>query len=118
MNQTAQNHRDETPAANVRHDGMRTGEHKPRHESFKDEDLDLDLGDEADLGEATVRVLARLRQRIREQPLTAATGALIVGFAIGNGVPKFLARAGIGIGLRFVMGRIFERALLGDENEL
>jgi hypothetical protein len=68
-----------------------------------------DLGDEEDVGEVAIRVLSRARRRIREQPLTAATGAFIIGFAFGNGVPKFLARAGIAIGLRLVMQRMFER---------
>jgi hypothetical protein len=70
---------------------------------------DSDLGDEEDVGQVAIRVLSRARRRIREQPLTAATGAFIVGFAFGNGVPKFLARAGIAIGLRLVMQRMFER---------
>jgi hypothetical protein len=65
----------------------------------------------------TLRILSRARQRIREQPLTAATGAFIVGFAIGNGVPKFLARAGIAIGLRMVMQRMFDRAEIFEADD-
>ena len=61
------------------------------------------------------QILARVRRRIREQPLTAASGAFILGFAIGNGVPKFLARAGIAVGLRLVMQRMFDRSELLDQ---
>ena len=90
------------------------GEHADLEESeFEEGDLD----EEVDIEQMTVRVLSRARQRIREQPLTAATGAFIVGFAIGNGVPKFLARAGIAIGLRMVMQRMFDRAEMFESHE-
>ena len=86
----------------------RDEEHAELEESDYEEEDELD--EERDIEQMAVRVLSRARQRIREQPLTAATGAFIVGFAFGNGVPKFLARAGIAIGLRMVMQRMFERA--------
>jgi len=69
-----------------------------------------DWDDESEIGERAVQLLSRVRRRIREQPLRAAGGAFLVGFAFGNGVPKFLARAGIAIGLRMVMERMLERA--------
>jgi hypothetical protein len=68
--------------------------------------------DEEALRERAVELLSQVRQRIRRQPLTAAGGAFILGFAVGNGVPKFLARAGIAIGLRMVMQRMFDRSEL------
>ena len=116
MNQTAQKHLDDNPAANV--GGHERGRPRERADFEELDDLDVGLGDEDDIGRATIRVLSRLRERIREQPLTSAAGALIIGFALGNGVPKFLARAGVGIGLRFVMGRMLERALMAEEDDL
>lgn len=95
-------------------EGDRGGEHAELEESDYEEG---DLDEETDLEQMTIRVLSRARQRIREQPLTAATGAFIVGFAFGNGVPKFLARAGIAIGLRMVMQRMFERAEMFEADE-
>jgi len=86
----------------------RDEEHAELDESDYEQEDELD--EERDIEQMAIRVLSRARQRIREQPLTAATGAFIVGFALGNGVPKFLARAGIAIGLRMVMQRMFERA--------
>lgn len=85
----------------------REAEHAELEESDYEES---ELDEEEDIERMAVRVLSRARQRIREQPLTSATAAFIVGFAFGNGVPKFLARAGIAIGLRMVMQRMFDRA--------
>lgn len=112
----------EEPAANIN-----VGRGEPMREAGSNRDVDRDdeeehaeleesdyeedeFDEERDIERMTIRVLSRARERIREQPLTAATGAFIVGFALGNGVPKFLARAGIAIGLRMVMQRMFERA--------
>ncbi|MFO7564256.1 MAG: hypothetical protein R6X02_16535 [Enhygromyxa sp.] len=81
---------------------------EPEREQSELEQGEFD--DEEDIRRMTVRVLSRARGRIREQPLTAAAGAFLLGFAVGNGVPKFFARAGIAIGLRMVMQRMFERS--------
>ncbi len=81
---------------------------EPEH--GEDAELEGYSDDEEDIERQTVEILSRVRRRIREQPLTAAGGAFILGFAIGNGVPKFLARAGIAVGLRIVMQRMFDRA--------
>ncbi len=109
--QAARKTPEEQPAANVKPD-------EPRRESDLEDEHELetvDLDDEDDIGQRTVQILARVRRRIREQPLTAASGAFILGFAIGNGVPKFLARAGIAVGLRLVMQRMFDRAELFED---
>lgn len=128
--QAARQTPEQEPAANV--EGSPSSEFSPEREwqpdgerehadleesEFEDRDLDEDLDDEEDIRRMTVRVLSRARRRIREQPLTAATGAFIVGFAVGNGIPKFLARAGIAIGLRMVMQRMFDRAELFEADD-
>lgn len=64
-------------------------------------------GDESALRERVVDGLGRLRRRIRARPLTAASGAFLLGFAVGNGVPRFLTRAGLAIGFRMVLDRMF-----------
>lgn len=133
--QAARQEPSEGPAANVnvgreqkpdesrretRGDGERERQRDGEGEHADLEESDYEEGDydeEVDIERMTVRVLSRARQRIREQPLTAATGAFIVGFAIGNGVPKFLARAGIAIGLRMVMQRMFDRAEMFESHE-
>lgn len=108
--QTARKTPQEEPAANVKPDEPNRAE---RDQAELDE---YDLDDEDDIGRRTVEILSRVRRRIREQPLTAASGAFILGFALGNGVPKFLARAGIAVGLRLVMQRMFDRAeMFADE---
>jgi hypothetical protein len=86
-------------------------------ESIADDDDEQAWHDEEALRERAVEVLSQVRQRIRRQPLTAAGGAFILGFAVGNGVPKFLARAGIAIGLRMVMQRMLDRADLFADQE-
>jgi hypothetical protein len=116
--QAARQTPDEETAANV--DRGSQPEEVEHGEEAELEEADYetsDLDDEEDISRMTVRVLSRARRRIRERPLTAATGAFIVGFAFGNGVPKFLARAGIAIGLRMVMQRMFERAELFEDDE-
>jgi hypothetical protein len=120
--QAARQTPEEEPAANVKPDEPNYSQGEDAEESESDEseseesELDeYDLDDEDDIGRRTVELLSRVRQQIRKQPLTAASGAFILGFAIGNGVPKFLARAGIAVGLRLVMQRMFDRAELYEE---
>lgn len=114
--QAARQAPEEEQAANVKPEQPnRAEEQSNRAEADEDveegSELDeYDLEEEDDIGRRTVEILSRVRQRIREQPLTAAGGAFILGFAIGNGVPKFLARAGIAVGLRIVMQRMFDRS--------
>lgn len=98
----------------MREQSTREAEHAELEESDYEES---ELDEEEDIERMAVRVLSRARQRIREQPLTSATAAFIVGFAFGNGVPKFLARAGIAIGLRMVMQRMFDRAEMYEADE-
>ena len=95
----------------------REGEQGELEEDFEEGELELDEDEEEDIERMAIRVLSRARQRIRQQPLTAATGAFIIGFAFGNGVPKFLARAGVAIGLRMVMQRMFDRAEMFEDDE-
>ncbi|HLT39660.1 MAG TPA: hypothetical protein VK034_25430 [Enhygromyxa sp.] len=107
---------EQEPAANIEGSPQRERERmnepvsSERRELEESEFEDTDLDDEQDIEQMAVRILSRARQRIREQPLTAAAGAFIIGFAFGNGVPKFLARAGVAIGLRMVMQRMYDRA--------
>jgi hypothetical protein len=119
--QAARQTPDDEPAAKVEVETqpeVEPTEHADLEDLDEDREEDLeDLDEEEDIERMTVRVLARARQRIREQPLTAATGAFIVGFAIGNGVPKFLARVGIAVGLRMVMQRMFDRAEMFEDHE-
>lgn len=104
---------EEEPAANIKPEEPTRAKQDEADQAELDE---YDLDDEDDIGQRTVELLSRVRRRIREQPLTAASGAFILGFAIGNGVPKFLARAGIAVGLRLVMQRMFDRTdMFADE---
>jgi hypothetical protein len=114
MNQTAQKAHDDQTAANVRHERRQPGE-RAASEERSEQQLDYESYDDAENVRMVVtRIVDQTRARIREQPLTAAAAAFIVGFAFGNGVPKFLARAGIAIGMRLVLERMLERTDLVD----
>lgn len=54
------------------------------------------------------RALAATRKTVRRHPLAAVGGAFATGFVLGNGLPKFIARAGVTIALRMVIKRIFD----------
>lgn len=112
--QAARQTQEAEPAANVEVESgserFEPGRSSTRVELEEAEfEQDEDEDEDEDIGQMAVRVLTRARRRIRQQPLTAATGAFILGFAVGNGIPKFLARAGVAIGLRMVMQRMFDR---------
>ncbi|KIG19215.1 hypothetical protein DB30_04680 [Enhygromyxa salina] len=48
-----------------------------------------------------------MREGVRRRPLTAVGGALLAGFVIGNGTPRFVAQTALSMGLRALLGRVF-----------
>lgn len=58
--------------------------------------------------------IEKTREQIRKHPLPAVGGAFALGFVLGNGVPKFLARTAVTLGLRMVLQRVVADAF-GDE---
>ena len=51
----------------------------------------------------------------RQDPRAPAVGgAFALGFILGNGLPKFLARTAVAIGLRMVMQRVIADTIGGD----
>jgi hypothetical protein len=54
------------------------------------------------------RALDRAIEGIRRHPIPAVGGAFALGFVIGNGIPKFVGRTAVTIGLRALLRRVLE----------
>lgn len=84
---------------------------EPVHETTAD--ADVDEGQDRNKNFLT-RALEGAVEGIRRYPIPAVGGAFAVGFILGNGTPKFVARTAVTIGLRALLHRVLEDTDLVD----